>query len=497
MASTTGFYGLQKLQAGDAISSFDYAFTNRNLDIIDRLLHKFDDALFSGSAPIADPTVALTAEALTTGGRIPAGRTLRYKYTWVDVNGNETAGSPETVVTTTSPVARPSQPSLNRQDTGGFLLAGNYFYIVSAWVDVNTAETSGSVSANINIPSGTSNVIEITFPSLPSGADGFNIFRRGPGETQFYFLDSVDLNVATPSYTYIDDNTITVTNSRTPSPTNLTYSSNSVVVTVPDEEVPDGYTWKLYRTMISGDFNSSLLEWVVSETFNGSGIISPSTTDYGGATSIGIPPTVSSITGNTNRIDQAEQDAADAIALLGDTPQGGYADVATRLSFEQDASQTGLVFITPTDQTFLSTTLQESIVVSEMRKVGQNGTDFIFEMFLMFEAASSEDMSFSISMLTVNATPTTFANIKYMVEQTSLVSGGSDGFLYSDGDVVTLNGDGTVRAVRLTGSIYGTSFLSDNGEFTFSVGVGSSVATPAGATLKEGSYLRLTNCQLL
>lgn len=332
MASTTGFYGLQKLGAGDTLNYNDYAFTNQNIDIIDRVLHKLDEAVFGGVAGIADPDEGPSLELSTSGGVIPGGRTLRYKFTYVDANGNETAASPETSITTTAPVTRPSQPSLTTDATGS-LLAGNYFYIVSAYVDVNTAETNGSPAATINIPSGTNNSVTLTLPSLPSGATGFNIFRRGPGETQFYYLDSVDMDVATPPTTYFDDNSVTVNNSRTPSATNLTYATNSIAITLPGATpaVPDGYTWKLYRTFVSGNYDSSLLEWVVTETSEGSGIINPVAYDYGGRTTIGKPPTVSSITGTTSRIDTLETDVADIQTTLGTNPEGGFASVAARL----------------------------------------------------------------------------------------------------------------------------------------------------------------------
>lgn len=333
MASTTGFYGLQKLESGDALSTNDYAFTSRNVDVVDRLLHKFDEAIFSGVTPLDDPTDGPSLDVSTTGGIIPAGRTVRYKYTYVDVYGNETAGSPEVSVTTNAPVSRPSQPGLTSATSGGTLLAGNYFYVISAYVDVNTAETNGSAAATINVPTGTTNAITLALPSLPTNATGFNIFRRGPGEVQFYYLDSVDMDVATPPTSYVDDNSVTITNSRTPSATNLTFATNSISITLPGATpaVPDGYTWKVYRTFVSGNYDSSLLQHVVTETSEGSGIIDPVAYDYGSRTSVGKPPSVSSITGNVSRITTLETDVAAIEATLGVDPEGGYSDVAARL----------------------------------------------------------------------------------------------------------------------------------------------------------------------
>ncbi len=333
MASTTSFYGLQKLDRSEPLSTNDYAFVSKNLDIIDRLMYKVHTAVFEEDTPIGNPSSPLTLDIETTGGGIPAGRTVRYKFTYVDAYGNETAASPEATISTPAPITRPNQPSLASVSTGGTLLSGGYFYILSAYVGVNTSETNGSVAGAISVRSGSTNKIVLTLPTLPSGADGFNIYRRGQGEVQFYYLDSIDMNVATPPTTYEDDGGTAVLSSRTPSATNLTFSTNKITVTLPGAtpSVPSGYTWRLYRTFTSGDYNSSLLEWVTTETSFGSGIIVPDTEDLGNVTSIGSPPSVSSITGDVDRID-AVVTAVDALeATLGVNPEGSFDDVADRL----------------------------------------------------------------------------------------------------------------------------------------------------------------------
>jgi hypothetical protein len=332
MSSTTGFFGLQKLGPNDPTSTNDYAFTNKNIDTIDRLLGKFDSILSSGSSPIDDPTEPLSLTVSTTGGIIPAGRTVRYKFAWVDSYGNETAASPEATVTTNSPISRPAQAGLVYSSSGGTLLGGNYFYILSAYVGINTAETNGGTAGSITIRGGTTNSVTLTLPSLPAGADGFNVFRRGPGEAQFFYLDSIDMNVATPPSTYVDDNSVVVNNSRTPLASNLTYSTNSVAVTLPGAtpSVPVGYTWKVYRTFTAGNYDSSLLEWVVSETYNGSGIINSETYDYGLSTSIGSPSAISTITSSTDAITDLQSSVSAIENELGTTPQGAYSTVANR-----------------------------------------------------------------------------------------------------------------------------------------------------------------------
>lgn len=316
MASLSQFYQLQKIANGDRMSLNDYAFSHSNIDTIDRVLEKHDNALFSGDSPIDDPTTPLSLEVETTGGNIPAGRTIRYKFTWVDASGAQTAASGESTITTPAPLARPAAPSVSPLSTGGTLLAGNYFYTLSAYVGANTLETTMGAPGYYTLLSGTTNRLVITLPTLPGGADGFNLYRRAPGETTYYYMESIDMQVATPPTEYVDAGAVVPSYSRSPTPTNLTFSQNKIILTVPGATptVPDGYTWKVYRTFLNGQYESSLLEWVRTETENGSGIIVPETVDYGRSTMIGSPPTVSTITGDVNRMDVLEA-AMDALQV--------------------------------------------------------------------------------------------------------------------------------------------------------------------------------------
>lgn len=495
MSSITGFYGLQKLAAGDALSVSDYAFTNRNMDVIDRLLNKFDNALFSGGSVIDDPSSGPSLDVLTTGGVIPAGRTVRYKFTWVDSWGNETAASPETSITTPPPVARPSQPGSAYLSSGGTLLAGNYFYILSAYVVVNTSETNGSLAASLNIPMGSTNRVVLTLPGLPTGADGFNVYRRGPGETQFYYLASINMMIATPPSTYTDDNSITVSNSRTPSATNLTYSTNIVTVTVPGATptVPDGYTWKVYRSFISGEWDSSLLNWVRDETYTGSGVTTPSVYDYGAHSTVGRPPTLTAITSSVSTVSTLQTSVNAIISELGSVPQGSYSTVSSRLAYEHNPNLTGFVSVLPSDVTNASTTLASAWTINGIRKVGQNGADFIFDLQLFFLASVAEGFQFSITCLTDQATPVVPGTFRYTVTPTSLVTGGADGYVYGSGDVVTLVGSSSIRSVRINGSTSQVGSALYPIDFKVYFAAASSVATPAGAELNANSYIRLTS----
>lgn len=308
MAGQTVYYGLSTLEAGDRLSDDDYKYTTRDRRIIDRAgylgaeghVHDGDDA------DVVDPEDTLGYTIDTSSGYLPSGKTARYKFTWVDEHGAETAASPEIAVTLPSALTTPGVPVLTRALTGGTMLAGQYFYMLSAWETVNTQETTAGRRAWMTLPSGTSTgEITITFPTLPPGADGFNIYKRGPGGNQFVFLDSVDLSVATPPTAYVDDGTVDCNVVRTAPRTNSTLSGNSVELSLPGSTpaAPDGYTWKVYRTFQLGDWEHSLLHWVTEETSEGSGIITPTLTDTGTTTSQGEPPEVSEIIGSPEKID--------------------------------------------------------------------------------------------------------------------------------------------------------------------------------------------------
>lgn len=480
MASKTGFYGLQKLVSGDPLSTGDYAFTNSNIDTIDRLLGKFNDALFEDDAPVIDPTDLLSLEVVPSGGLIPAGRTLRYKYTWVDAFGNESAASPESVVGTDAPITRPNQPGLTSTSTGGTLLAGNYFYIISAYATVNTSETGGSQAATINVRTGSTNKITLTFPSLPSGATGFNIFRKGPGEVQFFYLDSVDLNVATPSSIYVDDNSVTVNNSRTPSATNLTNSTNLVNITLP-EAVPDGYTWKVYRTFVSADYNSSLLEWVVTTDM---GVVVDNTVDSGLKTTIGLPPTVSSLTGASSKVAQATADVSNIYSILGTTPQGGFSDVRSRFDdIDTRLVETITVNLASSDFTLTSTTLTNFMTVA------LTGGSWIFEGQIFYTASTAEDLKVKMYANDGNATPFVWGHLVYQLDPDGLATPSTDGEVYTESSVVILKGNSSLRGATIHGAI---NWVSGSGNFYFDCAQRVTPATPVGTIIRKGSWFRFT-----
>ncbi len=289
MAEPTDHYGLSRLGPADDFSDDGYKFTDRDREAIDRLLYLGAEGhIHSGAASSAiSPSDTLTPTVSTAGGSIPAGTRAYYKYTLVDVNGAESIPSAEQFVDTPLPISDPAVPTLVTTSTGGVLLPGNYYYVLTAYTTVNTQETKASAPAYLTVPVGTStNAITLTFPTIPAGANGFNVYRKKPGGFRYDYLASV----ASPGTSYTDTGSVAEDCNRTVPIKNSTNGANSVVVALTSGVVPVGYTWRLYRTYNVGDYDNSLLHWVVEETAEGSGIIAFQYTDLGVATSIGSPP---------------------------------------------------------------------------------------------------------------------------------------------------------------------------------------------------------------
>ena len=295
---TTDHYGLKRMGPGENFSDEGWKFTDGDRVLMDRLLylgaegHRHIGAAADPAEP-GTPTLTLAE----TSGSIPAGTRVYYKYTLVDVEGFESAPSTEVYVDTSSPVVEPAAVALAVSTTGGTLLPGQYYYVLTAYTTVNTNETKALYPAYITVPTGTStNKITLTLPTLPTGATGFNVYRKGPGEPRYYHLAST-----TSTTTYVDTGAVEEDCNRTVPVRNTTNGTNNVTVQVPT--LAAGYTWKLYRTYVAGFYNSALVHHVVEETTEGSGIITPQYVDMGLATLTGTPPTTAQTVGSPEQID--------------------------------------------------------------------------------------------------------------------------------------------------------------------------------------------------
>lgn len=297
MAELTIYFGLQKISGGDSFGENGWKFSDEDRVIIDRLLymalsgHHHNGALAGGEGQPDPPELSLD----TSSGSLPAATRLYYRITLVDAVGNESIASLETYIDTPDSVTQPNAPAATYESTGGTLLAGPYFYMFSAYTDVNTHESRAVNASTVMLPSGATNRITLDLPDVPDGATGFNIYRRKPGANAYVYLDSIDMSVATPPTNYIDDGSVTEDPNRGVPVTNTTNSSNTVTIAFPGVTpvIPEGYTWKIYRTAIPAQYTNSLLWWVVETTESNGDIIRPTFVDEGQATRTGRPPDVS------------------------------------------------------------------------------------------------------------------------------------------------------------------------------------------------------------
>lgn len=311
---STNRYGLRRMGPGDAFSGEGYQFTDADRVLIDELLHVGAEThRHTGQAPAAAATPAQPGlTVLNTGGAIPAGSRVHYKYTLVDGNGLESSPTVETYADTPAAVLEPGAPALVVGSTGGTLLPGNYAYVLSAYTNgANTQETKAIAPAFITVPVGTlTNRIILTLPTLPAGANGWNVYRRRPGSVGYYYLTSL----AGTAGGFTDTGSLTEDCNRSTPIRNVTNNQNSIRVTLPTA-VPVGSTWKAYRSYVSGAYDNTMLHHVVEETAEGSGVITTTYLDQGLATFAGKPPAVGVALATPSQID-----LTDSVEVKGGLP---------------------------------------------------------------------------------------------------------------------------------------------------------------------------------
>jgi hypothetical protein len=289
--SYTDHYNLQRLTTDD-LSENSFKFSEGDRVLIDALLyagaegHHHTGGASTANAPTSAPALTLD----TSSGDLPASKRIYYKFTYVDGSGVETTASPESYIDTPSAVAAPAAPVLSTNLTGGTLQPGNYFYILTAYDTFNSLETTGGTAGYLSIPyTTTTNTITLTMPVLPSGATGFNIYRKGPASSGYRYLTSVT------GSSYVDTGSVGETQTRLLPTGNTTTSSNSVEIALPGATpaLPGvGYFWRIYRTFVPSDYTNSLLTTTNDVTF----------IDTGLATTVGQPPTAGTSIGSPAKI---------------------------------------------------------------------------------------------------------------------------------------------------------------------------------------------------
>lgn len=328
----TPHYGLRTIDgSGDRFSDNDYQYTSADRRAIDLKLYLGAEAHKHTGAGIdlLDPESAPLLVLSSTGGVLPGGVTVRYRYTWVSLEGEETAASPEGVVTTPEKVATPGLPGLVQSTVGGSLLSGSYYYLLSAWEGVPTQETLATQRIYTVIGRGVNTgQVMLELPPLPVGADGFNIYRKGPGDSQYFLLDTVDAG-ATPSLSYVDSGIVEPDCNRIPPRQNTTGSASSITVTLPEAVPEDAVGWRLYRTFSVGSWDASLLSTVVEETSEGSGVITSEFLDVGSTTTQGRFPESTQVTASPSKIELTDMEH-----VQGSLPPGAvYVPVAATFTF--------------------------------------------------------------------------------------------------------------------------------------------------------------------
>lgn len=258
MPESSRRFGLMKLvNDRDNVSLANHKFTDADRSLVDRLLaygveaHVHDAAVAPVAADLTMPTLAGS-----DGGMLPGGVVVHYRYTYVDVAGNETLASPVASAVTAEPVVTPAAPIVT-PGTTGTLPAGRYAYVVSAYSNDDRHETLPSPPAVAVLHS--VGGVSIQLPTLPSGADGWNIYRSGPAESRFHYLTSALATDAT-----VDDQGAYTAEARVAPTKNTSGQGSSITVTI--AAPPSGYTWRLYRTYDPSRWTNSLLAHLASGT---------------------------------------------------------------------------------------------------------------------------------------------------------------------------------------------------------------------------------------
>lgn len=318
MGDTTDRFNFATLGPGDSMADGGYKYSDADIRLIDRLLeHALEHHVHTGEA--AGDDTPLTGPALTlhsTGGSIAAGTRVHYRFTFVDSSGNETGASPLTFIDTPAAVDDPAAGSLAWASTGGGTLPpGSYTYVLTAYAGSTTLETRAGAPAQVRLNVTTStNEITLTMPSLPPGADGWNVYRKKPGAPRYFFLAN------TTGTAYVDDGSDSDDTTRTLPTSNTTNNTNAVTVSLPGATpaLPgDDYTWKLYRSYSAIDWNNSVLHHVVETESESGGAIVTTYDDVGEPTFLGAPPDATQIFGSPPRIEHT-----DAAHVTGNLPPG-------------------------------------------------------------------------------------------------------------------------------------------------------------------------------
>jgi hypothetical protein len=288
MADTTRRFGLTVLNSPtDQLNTANYKFSDGDRTLLDHLLrvaveaHTHTGASISVVAPGAARLVAHP-----TGGSLPPNATAYYRYSIVDARGQETIASATASVNTPVPASAPGYaPRISAGS--GYMEAGVYLYACSACTFDSSQETPVGPTASATLADYGGWYLDL--PPLPTGAHFFNIYRKGPRETELKYL--VTMNPADRSF--VDTGQVHTNQFRNAPVANTTYRTNSIEVNLPGPFPLGSWTWKLFRTFDPANWDNSLLDWMPNTSVY---------TDDGRATRPGYPPSTSSAVGGAPKI---------------------------------------------------------------------------------------------------------------------------------------------------------------------------------------------------
>jgi hypothetical protein len=231
--------------------------------------------------PPSAPELTVSA----AGGSLPANQPVHYRMSIVDQYGQERLASAPAMAFTAPQVQTPGAPTIT-PFPGGILPPGDYQYAVSAIVDNADDETAMSniATGTLQAPNGT---WYITLPPLPSGANGWNVYRKGPTEIGFARVGTEYNWLNSPT----SDGGYSPRGFQRAPKANTTNITSSIRV---DSPTPLGplESAKIYRTFDASDWESSLAIWTPTLPW----------TDQGFPTSPGYPPDVSAGVGGSPKI---------------------------------------------------------------------------------------------------------------------------------------------------------------------------------------------------
>lgn len=283
----TTHFGFTRVLDGEDVSKDGYAPLGRDRDMLDNLLFALFNREFTGVPALGDPTDPPDLTLQPAGGTLPADRTFYYRVAYVDPFGLETAASPELSVDTPETIEAPTAPALSVIESGGDLGPGVYNYVITS-VDPIGGETTVSPLSSIQITAGATNSIDIDLPDLDPAAVTMRIYRSRPGQSSLFYIGQSSAD------TFTDPGLVEDATRLAPG-VNSTNATNSVLVETPGAFIPqDAVSWRIYRTEVSGVYDSnSLVHDVVEPATTTSTIPTTTYVDDGGALLAGAPRDVS------------------------------------------------------------------------------------------------------------------------------------------------------------------------------------------------------------